>query len=268
MQFGGTERQSSSEREQIVTRRLVVKIGSNVITEGATKEKPLNTEFIDDVARQCSELFKRGVEVVIVSSGAVASGRSLLHIEEHDIRDRQVEAVFGQPTLTGTWVEAFKRYGVVAGQALITENDLDEGKNVLRKSLKHGVVVVNWNDAVNSDEMRAFMRLADNDHGAAEISEAIGADTLLLVTDVEGVVDADGHLIENGLQINDDGIFFQGSDKGTGGMVTKVNVLKEAAQKGIKGIITGTKRQNFILEVAKGNTEGRTSFKLDQETIQ
>ncbi|OGD83072.1 hypothetical protein A3A54_00200 [Candidatus Curtissbacteria bacterium RIFCSPLOWO2_01_FULL_39_62] len=264
MQFGGSERQPSSERKLFVTQRLVVKIGSNVITEGATKEKPLNAEFIDNVARQCSELFKSSVEVVIVSSGAVASGRNLLHIEEHDIRDKQVEAVFGQPTLIGTWVEAFKKFGVVAGQALITENDLEEGKNVLRKSLKHGVVIVNWNDAVNSDEMRAFMRLADNDHGAAEVAEAIDADTLLLVTDVEGVIDAKGQLIEDGSQINDDDIFFEGSDKGTGGMVTKVKVLKDLAQKGIQGIITGTKQQDFILKVAKGNTGGRTSFQSNR----
>lgn len=261
MQVGGAERQSGdTEREHYATQRLVVKIGSNVITEGATKESPLNNEFIDNVARQCSELFKSGIEIVIVSSGAVASGRNLLSIEEHDIRDRQVEAVFGQPTLTSTWVEAFKRYGVVAGQALITENDLDEAKNVLRKSLKHGVVIVNWNDAVNSDEMRAFMRLADNDQGAAEVTEAIDADTLLIITDVEGVYDSGDRLIEDGLSINGDIVFFQGSDKGTGGMATKVNVLKDMAKKGKKGVITGSKHPNFILEIARGNTEGHTVF--------
>lgn len=261
MQVGGAERQSgNTEREHYATQRLVVKIGSNVITEGATKESPLNNEFIDNVARQCSELFKSGIEIVIVSSGAVASGRNLLSIEEHDIRDRQVEAVFGQPTLTSTWVEAFKRYGVVAGQALITENDLDEAKNVLRKSLKYGVVIVNWNDAVNSDEMRAFMRLADNDHSAAEVADAIGADMLLIVTDVEGIFDSNNRLIEDGSLINDDNIFFRGSDKGTGGMATKVNVLKESAKKGIRGIIAGAKRQDFILEIARGNTQGHTLF--------
>src|SRR3990167_8913887 len=172
MQFGGSERQPSSERKLFVTQRLVVKIGSNVITEGATKEKHLNAEFIDNVARQCSELFKSSVEVVIVSSGAVASGRNLLHIEEHDIRDKQVEAVFGQPTLIGTWVEAFKKFGVVAGQALITENDLEEARKVLQRSLKSGVVIVNANDAVSTTEMEAFLRLADNDRMAAEVADA------------------------------------------------------------------------------------------------
>ena len=261
MSFTDSERQFGGvEKEQFNTHRLVVKIGSNAITEGSTKDNPLNTELIDNIARQCSDLFKNGVEIVIVSSGAVACGRNLLTIEEHNTGDRQVEAVFGQPTLTGTWVEAFKRYGVVAGQALITENDLNEAKNVLRKSLKSGVVIVNWNDAVNSDQMRAFMRLADNDHSAAEVADAIGADTLLILTDVEGVFDPNNSLIEDGSLINDDNIFFQGSDKGTGGMATKVNVLKDSSKKGIKGIIAGTKRRDFILEIARGNTQGHTLF--------
>lgn len=261
MLFNGTEREPGSvEQEKFATSRLVVKIGSNVITEGSTKENPLNTELIDDIARQCSHLYKSGVEVVIVSSGAVACGRKLLSIEEHDIRDRQVEAVYGQPTLIGTWVEAFRKYGVVAGQALITENDLDEAKRVLRKSLKSGVVIVNWNDAVNTDEMRAFMRLADNDNSAAEVADAIEADTLLIVTDVEGVLDSSGRLIEDGSSINKDNVFFQGSDKGTGGMSTKVEVLKDSTTRGIRGVIAGAKRQDFILEIAKGNNVSCTTF--------
>ncbi|OGK52129.1 hypothetical protein A2966_01620 [Candidatus Roizmanbacteria bacterium RIFCSPLOWO2_01_FULL_41_22] len=255
------ERQPRSpEQEHFATRRLVVKIGSNAITEGSTKENPLNTELIGEIARQCSHLYKNGVEVVIVSSGAVACRRNLLSIEEHDIRDRQVEAIYGQPTLIGTWVEAFRKYGVIAGQALITENDLDEAKKVLRKSLKSGVVIVNWNDAVNTDEMRAFMRLADNDNSAAEVADAIEADTLLIVTDVEGVLDSSGILIEDGSSINKDNAFFRGSDKGTGGMSTKVEVLKDSTTRGIKGVIAGAKRQDFILEIAKGNSANCTTF--------
>src|SRR3989339_139755 len=100
----------------------------------------------ENFARQCSHLYQNGVNVVIVSSGAVACGHNLLSsAEEQNTPDRQVEAVFGQPTLIGTWVGAFRKFGVVAGQALITENDLEEARKVLQRSLKSGVVIVNAN---------------------------------------------------------------------------------------------------------------------------
>lgn len=248
------------EQERFVTHRIVVKIGSSTITEGATKENPLNTELINNIARQCSQLHKSGVGVVIVSSGAVACGRNLLSIEEHNTEDRQVEAVFGQPTLIGTWVPAFRKYGVIAGLALLTENDLKEAKKVLQKSLKSGVVIVNANDAVSKEEMEELLVSADNDRLAAFVATTIEADTVLMLTDVEGVLNSEKQLIEDGSLIGDETHFFQGSGIGTGGMVTKVGICIELANRGKRGIIASANREDVILEVARGNTKGCTTF--------
>jgi len=257
----GLERQSGGiEQEQFASRSIVVKIGSSTITRGATKESPLNVDLIDDIARQCSQLYKNGVDVVIVSSGAVACGRHLLSIDEDDIRDKQVEAVYGQPTLISTWVNAFRKHGVVAGQALITENDLEEAKKVLPKSLKSGVVIVNRNDAVSTDEMEAFLRLADNDYNTQEVAEIIDADTVLLLTDVDGVLDSNNQLIENSSSIDGETRFFQSSDIGTGGMVTKVRVCKDLSEKGKRCVIANGSRMDVVLDVARGKTLGYTTF--------
>lgn len=257
----GAERQPGGvEQEHFVTRRIVVKIGSSTITEDATKENPLNIDLIDDIARQCSQLYRSGIDVVIVSSGAVACGRHLLSIDENDIRDKQVEAVYGQPTLIGTWVNAFRKYGVIAGQALITENDLNEAKSVLQKALKSGVVIVNANDAVSTAEMEEFLVSADNDRLAGFVANTIEADTILILTDVEGVLDANRVLVKDGFLIDESILFHQDSSTGTGGMKSKVEVLKDLANRGIKGIITSAKHNNVVLEAARGNTEGKSTI--------
>ncbi len=253
-------RTTTEEQEGFQSKRIVVKIGSSTITHGATKENPLNNSLIDNIARQCSELYKSGVEIVIVSSGAVACGRHLLSIDEADIRDKQIYAVYGQPTLIGKWVDAFKRNGVVAGQALITEDDLEEAKKVLPRALKNGVVIVNRNDAVSTDEMQAFLSLADNDHNAQEVAEIICADTVVLLTDVDGVLDNDRTLIEDGSSIFGDSHYFPGSDVGTGGMLTKVLVSRELSKKGVRSIIANGNRDNVVLDVARGMTTGYTTF--------
>lgn len=247
------------EREHFASHRVVIKIGSSTITEGATNENPLNIALIDNIAEQCSHLYKNGVEVVIVSSGAVACGRNLLSTKEQNTQDKQVKAVFGQPFLIGAWVAAFRKYGVNAGQVLLTENDLEKAKKVLQESLKIGVVIVNANDAVSKEEMDQFSISADNDKLAGFVAETAGADTVLILTDVKGVLDANNDLIEDGALVNDAVLFHQSSDKGTGGMVSKVQVLKDLSNKGIKGIITDTKRPDFILEVLRGNTKGAST---------
>ncbi len=247
-----------AEQESFITHRIVIKIGSNVLTEGATADNPLNTELIDSIARQCSHLYKNGVDVIIVSSGAVACGRHLLSIEERSLQDRQVEALYGQPTLIGTWVQAFKKYRVIVGQALITENDLEEAQKVLQKSFKSGVIIVNANDAVSVSEMQQFLVSADNDRLAGFVAETIEADTIILLTDVDGVLDSKGRLIEDGFRIDNTIQFRQGSDRGTGGMRSKVETLRElASNTRIRGVIASAKQEDVILEIARGNTKGR-----------
>lgn len=246
------------EREHFAAKRIVVKIGSSTITEGATCESPLNLDLIDDIAMQCSVLFKSGLQVAIVSSGAVACGKHLLGTEEHSIRDRQVEAVFGQNALNHAWVQAFNKYGVNAGEMLLREEDLVKPLTTLKLALKKGPVVINNNDATSDREMKQLLFSADNDRISGFVAISIGADTIIILTDVEGVKDKDGSVIEDGSSIDETVVFDIKSEDGTGGMVSKIDVLRKLANLGIKGIITSPK-DNIILDVAAGRTENKVT---------
>ena len=117
-----TDQTGAKEGEQFVTRRIVIKIGTSTITAG--KDQP-DLEFMGDVARQATELFSDGVDVIIVSSGAVASGKRG-DFPRRDIMDKQVEAVYSQPKLMAKWQQAFEVHGIEVGQVLFTDIDLIE----------------------------------------------------------------------------------------------------------------------------------------------
>ncbi|PIY94183.1 MAG: hypothetical protein COY68_03515 [Candidatus Levybacteria bacterium CG_4_10_14_0_8_um_filter_35_23] len=247
------------ETKKIQTARIVIKIGSSTITEGGTAEQPLNLTLINNIAEQCSDLFKRGVQVAIVSSGAVASGKNLLGTAENTIRDRQVEAVFGQPALIYAWIKAFRYQGVIAGQMLLTENDLKTPPEALKKALEEGIVIINANDAISDREMKQLLISADNDKLAGFVAGAIGADTLVILTDVEGVKNTQGCIIQDGLLIDGRVIFDSKSKDGTDGMESKVKVLKRLAKNGIKGVIAAAKG-DIVLDVVRGTATGCTIF--------
>ena len=182
MSFGGTERASGNvEREHFDIHRMVVKIGSNALTEGGSRENPLNLNLIRDIAEQCSHLIRNGVQVVIVSSGAVACGRNLLSVKEHGPKDRQIEAAFGQPTVIGTWVTAFKEHGIVAGQALITAQDLKAASKVMKKALAFGALVVNIDDVLSAEALQGNFGLTDNDSTTYVAALAIEADKVAMI---------------------------------------------------------------------------------------
>lgn len=246
--------------ERLVTKCLVVKIGSSAITEGATNNQPLNKTLIKDIAIQCGELFKAGVKIAIVSSGAVACGRFLLHLSEQDTVDRQVEAAYGQPYLIKSWIDAFSNVGIKTSQILLSETDLESAKLPLIRAMEHGIVIINANDSVSDQEMGQFLVSADNDRLAKFVALGIEADTLLILTDVQGVLDAKGNFVQDGNSIDITNLSGN-SIKGTGGMVSKVKVAKEAGLSGIKAFIGEATHQNIIVKVASGKTQGVcTSF--------
>lgn len=261
MAFSGAERSSSGvEREQFGIRRMVVKIGSKALTEDGTKDNPLNTELIEDIARQCSYLIKNEVQVVIVSSGAVACGRNLLSIEEHGPRDRQIEAAFGQPSVIEAWVSAFRKYDVVAGQALITARDLPAAEKVMRDALAFGALILNINDVVSAEAVDDNFELVDNDSTTHIAAFAIGADAVAMLTSEDGVLDKDSKVIEDGSNVDNFEQFAEASDEGTGGMITKVGIMQDLSYGGIRGAIAKASRKDIILEIARGNAKGCTIF--------
>lgn len=250
------DRANAIEGEQFVTRRIVIKIGTSTITAG--KDQP-DLEFMDDTARQVAELLRDGVEVVIVSSGAVASGKKD-GFQRKDITDKQVEAVFGQPRLIAKWDHALRAHGVEdIGQVLFTDVDLEKksenAREVLSRSLQRGVVIINYNDAVADEEMQKVEKSVDNDKLAGSVARLIGADTLLILTDVDGVLDV-GELIPVVDRLEDIQDLVHDGGAGTGGAWSKWVEAKNVAKDGIRSIIANGRAEDTILNVAKGQNVG------------
>ncbi|MBI2028076.1 MAG: hypothetical protein HYT07_00570 [Candidatus Levybacteria bacterium] len=237
------------EQERFVTRRMVVKIGSSTIT-GNTEN--LDVNFMENIARQVSLLFNQGIEVMIVTSGAVISGkRGLGRVDT--VLDKQVAALYGQPELISEWRKTLNNNGVKkVGQLLVTDIDLRNVKTILSKSLHFGVVVVNANDPVNNYEMKQFLVSADNDRLAGFIAKEIDADTLLLLTDVDGVLDKSGKVINN-FSTKEEIVIFSASSLGTGGMSSKIQVAQEFIG---RAIIANGRSENVLLKVARGEEVG------------
>lgn len=246
---------TTKEREKFISRRMIVKIGSSSITKNGS---PLNKEFMRNIAQQCFQLYNSGVEITIVSSGAVATGKKLLSVTEDDIIHDQVAAIYGQSLLMDAWKDVFESHNIHVGQVLISEDDLQKPNTPIVAGLKHGIQIINANDAVNDVEMKAYFLSADNDKLAGHVAQFINADTLLLLTDVDGVLDNKGNLIRE-LHQNYEITLFGKSDVGTGGMSSKVTVGIEASNSGIRTVIANAYEDDVILEVARGQQIG-TSF--------
>ena len=238
-----------------LTKRVVIKIGSSSITH---HEYGLNTAFMESIAKQVSTLKRDGIEVALVSSGAVAAGRRILGDINGDLVDKQIAAMYGQPELISEWRRAFLKYGILVGQGLFTGNDLDQPKLPLLGALKMGVPVINANDPVNNEEMKRYLVAADNDQLSGFVTELIDAQKLVLLTDIDGVLDNSGHVIR---EINsfDDLIKIETNGKsasGTGGMMSKLDVAWVAAYNGRTAWIANAHMEDVILKIVQGESVG------------
>lgn len=236
------------------TRRMVVKIGSSSITKNGN---PLNRDFMNNIGLQCGILYDAGIEIALVSSGAVACGKEILKYRMDDLIHDQVAAIYGQVHLVDAWDDTFRPFGVPVGQVLFSEDDLSKPNTPLVKALKYGIQIVNANDAINDSEMKQYFLSSDNDKLAGHVARFMKADTLLLLTDVDGVLDQEGNVIQRIYPGQE--LFLNGkSDKGTGGMQSKVDVGFESSKRGIRTIIANAHAKDVILDVAKGKQVGTT----------
>ena len=175
------------------SRRIVVKIGSKVLVD--SKGRPDRRRLAAIVA-QVAALRRRGCEVVLVSSGAIASGMEALGIARRPsaVPDLQMCAAVGQPRLMATYFELFAAHRVRAGQLLLTHEDFERRLSLanMRRTLDHLLVrrvvpVVNENDAVADEEVKAYMSLGDNDRLAALLSRPVRADLVVMLSAVDGL---------------------------------------------------------------------------------
>jgi glutamate 5-kinase len=244
----------------------VVKVGSALLVEAATgaADRAWLSAFCKDVAR----LRERGQQVLVVSSGAVALGRRRLGLSRRrlDLSEKQAAAAAGQSLLMHAWEEAFDPHGIVAAQVLLTRDDTETRRRWLNARatvetlLALGVVpVINENDTVVTEEIR----YGDNDRLAARVAQMIGADLLVLLSDIDGLYTADPrrdptaeHLPLVGEltpQIEAmAGGANAGAGVGTGGMETKIAAARIAGHAGCATLITVGRRPAPLQAVEDG----------------
>jgi glutamate 5-kinase len=216
-------------------KKIVVKVGSNVLTKA---DGLPNLERISQLVDQLVALKQDGKEVVLVSSGAVAAGRSLIKISEkqNTIAARQLLASIGQIKLINLYLQLFEKHGMLCSQVLVTKEDFRDRmhylniKNCLEILLQHQVIpVINENDVVSVTELM----FTDNDELAGLIASMLNADALIILSNVDGIYNGDPRLDSStvipeidGTETDISGFITTGkSGLGRGGMVTKLSMI-------------------------------------------
>jgi glutamate 5-kinase len=234
----------SEHREAIRTARsLVVKVGTNALT---TPSGVFDTSRLAGLADAIEARMQAGTDVVIVSSGAIAAGIEPLGLTRRpkDLATKQAAASVGQVALVNSWSAAFARYGRTVGQVLLSAHDIsmraqhtNAQRTLDRLRVLHAVAIVNENDTVATNEIR----FGDNDRLSALVAHLVGADALVLLSDIDGLYDSDPRkdpaarfVPEVGGSGDLDGVVAgPGSALGTGGMTSKVSSALLAADAGV-----------------------------------
>ncbi len=255
------------KREKIpVTKRWVVKIGSALLTNDG---KGLDAIAIAGWVKQMAQLRNHGIELVLVSSGAVAAGMRRLGWDSRptEIHQLQAAAAVGQMSLIQTYEVEFQHYGLLTAQVLLDHDDFSSRQRYLnaRSTLKtlvnlKVVPVINENDTVVTDEIR----FGDNDTLGALVANLIDADLLVILTDQKGMYDSDPRSNPDATLLSeiaaDDTRLEQmagGSGAlGRGGMITKVRAARVAARSGADTVIVGGRIENALLRIAAGDDIG------------
>ncbi|MDY6912679.1 MAG: glutamate 5-kinase, partial [Chloroflexota bacterium] len=261
--------------------RLVIKLGTNLITGGKAS---LDREMMANLVNQVARLSERGLQTIIVSSGAVAAGKHRLGDNEsrRDTSFRQMLAAVGQGPLIEAYDKLFGAHGIIVAQTLLTKPDFLNrlgylnARNTLLALLNVGVVpIANENDVVFVDELRGT-NFGDNDNLSAMVANLVDADLLTILSDVVGLHtadpgrDASAKLIPRVEKI-DESIECLATDscgeRGTGGMATKIEAAKLATASGTSVVIAAGKEPDVLLRLVDGESIGTffppTSSKLE-----
>ncbi len=248
-------------------KRVVMKIGTSVLLDG---DKRISTRLIRNFARQVRAIKEHGIEVIVVTSGAIASGMELLDLRKKpkEIEKRQALASIGQVVLMRMYMEMFEKEGLKIGQILITHEDIKNKErclnlmNTLNALLAMDIVpVINENDALSFREIR----FGDNDNLSAVIAQISSTDLLFLLSDVEGLFEQDPKkypgtpMIRVVKKIDDEIERLAGgtkSEKSTGGMVSKIEAAKKAGSYGISTVIVKGDIEDVVWKVIRGEKIG------------
>ena len=265
-----TKSEQTRSEKDLPYHRIVAKFGTSLLTGGSDH---LNQEIVSRLVAQVARLHKQGLELLVVSSGAIAAGRHKLGLtrERRDIPFKQVLASVGQSRLMNVYEQLFAQHDITVAQALLTRADLADrsgylnARNTLLALLELGVLcIVNENDVVAVDEIQEA-KFGDNDNLSAMAANLIDADLLLILTDIAGLYTADPHRNPDARLIPrvdriDSEIEHLATDTadnlGTGGMITKIEAAKLATASGVTVIIADGREPDIILRLAAGDTAG------------
>lgn len=237
-------------------RIIVVKIGTDSIVNCHRLNQPL----MDDLARQVACLrLDHGIRTVIVSSGAIASGRVIEPSLSADVTHKQVAAMFGQPELMSTWRSAFRKCGIITGEALLKDDDLVNFRRPLLEALEYGVVVCNGSDATYDPNTEREIISRDNDSLSRAIAQITGANELIMLTRAKGIWGRNKRVIKNIDCIEDlrKIVLFKRTSNGTGGPKSKIDEARKFITDGDKvAYIAGARTEDVILRIARGESVG------------
>lgn len=246
-------------------KRWVIKIGSAVLTDDG---RGLDRDSIQHWVEQIVELRQRGIEIVLVSSGAVAEGMSRLGWKNRPeaLHELQAAAAIGQMGLVQAYESCFQQYGIHTAQILLDHDDLSNrerylnARSTMQTLIELGAIaVVNENDTVVTDEIR----FGDNDTLAALVANLVEADLLIILTDQDGLFDkdprshADAKLIASARASDEtlEGMASgTGGRLGRGGMSTKIRAAKLAARSGCHTVIASGRRKSLLRTLHEENT--------------
>ena len=243
---------------EINLNRIAVKVGSNVLTR---RDGTLDVTRMSALVDQIAELHKAGKEIILISSGAVASGRSEIHPNRKldSVDQRQLFSAVGQAKLINRYYELFREHGIPVGQVLTMKENFAtrrhylNQKNCMTVMLENGVIpIVNENDTISVSELM----FTDNDELSGLIASMMDAQALIILSNIDGIYngapsDPASEVIREIKPGEDLSAYIQTtkSSFGRGGMLTKTSIARKVADEGITVIIANGKRDNILTEI-------------------
>lgn len=251
-------------------KRIVVKVGTSTLTHETGKT---NLKRIESLVRVLSDLMNMGTEIILVSSGAIGVGVGKIGLSEKPstTRQKQALAAIGQASLVSIYEKFFTEYGYSTGQVLLTKFILEDeqryisAKNAFQTMLDYGVIpIVNENDVISTYEIE----FGDNDTLSAYVAKLVDADLLVIMSDIDGFYNGNPSLPESKLipvieEINEEiraCAGGEGTRRGTGGMITKLNAAELVCNAGIDMIIMNGSNPENLYKIMNGEQVG-TLFK-------
>lgn len=248
-------------------KRIVVKVGTSTLTHDTGN---MNLRRVETLVRVLADLRNSGKEVILVTSGAIGVGIGKLGLPDaqRGTREKQAYSAIGQSELMGIYGRLFSEYGCSVAQILLTKNVLEDAVrkenaiNTFCQLLEWGVVpIVNENDVISTEEIE----FGDNDTLSAVVASLVGAQVLVILSDIDGLysadprVDSSAELVEQVDEITDELLSTAGgagSKRGTGGMVTKLLAARRATAHGVNMVITNGKDPRVIYDILDGKRAG------------